>query len=57
VRNCPDGSVEAVAEGERSKIDEFIAWCRHGPRHAEVENVRIEWGEFSGEFTSFRIMR
>lgn len=57
VRNRPDGAVEIVAEGERKKLDDLIAWSRHGPRGAEVENVRIEWGEFSGEFSAFRITR
>jgi acylphosphatase len=57
VRNCPDGSVELVAEGRRQDIDDLIAWCRHGPRGAEVVNVQAEWREFSGEFSSFRITR
>jgi acylphosphatase len=57
VRNCPDGAVELVAEGEKRKIDDLTAWCRHGPRDAEVENVRIEWVESSGEFSAFRITR
>jgi len=57
VRNRPDGAVEIVAEGERKKLDDLIAWCRHGPRGAEVENVRIEWKKFSGEFSAFRITR
>jgi acylphosphatase len=57
VRNRPDGAVEIVAEGERKKLHDLIAWCRHGPRGAEVENVRIGWEEFSGEFSAFRITR
>jgi acylphosphatase len=57
VRNRLHGAVEIVAEGERKKLDDWIAWCRHGPRGAEVENVRIEWEEFSGEFSAFRITR
>ena len=57
VRNCPDGSVEVVAEGDRKNIDELIAWCRQGPRGAEVSDVRIQWGEFRGEFSDFRITR
>jgi acylphosphatase len=56
-RNRPDGAVEIVAEGKRKKLDDWIAWCRHGPRGAGVENVRIEWEEFSGEFSAFRITR
>ncbi len=57
VRNCPDGSVETVAEGQRKKIDDFIAWCRRGPRGAEVGDVQVEWEKFSGEFSGFRVTR
>jgi acylphosphatase len=57
VRNCPDGSVELLAEGEKEKIDDLVVWCRHGPRGARVENVRVEWEEYTAEFSSFRITR
>ena len=55
VRNCPDGSVEIAAEGARSQIDDLIAWCRQGPRGAQVQNMGIQWEEFTGEFSAFRI--
>jgi len=57
VRNCPDGSVEAVAEGNRSKVEDLIAWCRRGPRGARVQSVDVKWSAFSGEFPDFRIQR
>lgn len=57
VRNRPDGSVELAAEGEREKLDALIAWCRRGPRGAEVERVEVDWEEFKGEFSAFRITR
>jgi acylphosphatase len=57
VRNRPDGSVELVAEGSRTKLDDLVAWCRHGPPRAEVDDVQIEWGPFIGEFPSFRATR
>ncbi|MGH7770310.1 MAG: acylphosphatase [Candidatus Binatia bacterium] len=57
VRNSPDGSVELLAEGQRKTIDDLIAWCRHGPRGAEVANVQVEWQEFTGAFSTFRITR
>jgi acylphosphatase len=57
VRNCPDGSVEAVGEGERAKVEQWIAWCRRGPAHARVENVEIRWLQYSGEFQAFQIRR
>jgi acylphosphatase len=57
VRNCPDGSVEAVAEGARDKIDELIAWCRRGPSGARVENVALEWRAATHEFSAFQQRR
>jgi acylphosphatase len=39
IRNCPDGSVEAVLEGERAAVEAMIEWCRHGPPHAEVREL------------------
>ena len=57
VRNCPDGSVEVVAEGPRQNIDELIRWCHHGPPGAHVHNVRIQWEDYKGEFETFRITR
>ncbi|MBI2211408.1 MAG: acylphosphatase [Deltaproteobacteria bacterium] len=57
VRNCPDGSVEAVAEGAREKIDDLVHWCRRGPPGARVENVLIQWEGFQDEFGEFRIRR
>ncbi len=55
VRNCPDGSVEVAAEGTRKKIDDLIAWCRHGPPGAYVYNLRLQWEDFQDQFRDFRI--
>jgi acylphosphatase len=41
VRNVPDGSVEAVFEGEASRVDSMADWCRRGPRGADVEDVEV----------------
>lgn len=49
VRNLPDGRVEAVFEGEPEKVDEMVAWCEHGPRHATVESVEATEKEARGE--------
>jgi acylphosphatase len=57
VRNCPDGSVEAVAEGDRRKVEDLIAWCRRGPQGARVQSVDVNWLAFSGEYQDFRIKR
>jgi acylphosphatase len=57
VRNCPDGSVEAVAEGDRKKIEEWIAWCGRGPSGARVDKVEVRWLPSRGEFQAFQIKR
>jgi acylphosphatase len=55
VMNCPDGSVEAIAEGARGKLDELIAWCRLGPSGARVTNVDIRWESPQHGFRGFTI--
>jgi acylphosphatase len=45
VRNNPDGTVEAVFEGDRDLVDSMLAWCRRGPAAAHVEDVEVEWTE------------
>lgn len=57
VRNCPDGSLEVVAEGPKMNIEELIRWCHHGPPGAHVHNVRIQWEDYKGVFENFRIRR
>jgi acylphosphatase len=42
VRNLPDGSVEAVFEGQDDDVRQLLEWSRHGPRSAVVEDVRVQ---------------
>ncbi len=37
IRNCRDGTVEAVFAGQKSRVDQIIDLCRSGPAHARVE--------------------
>lgn len=50
VRNLPDGRVEAVFEGPDEAVEQMVAWCRHGPRHARVSSVEVEAEEPQGLF-------
>jgi len=51
VRNCRDGSVEAVIQGTAGAVETMIAWARRGPPSAVVANVRII--EASGDYAAF----
>lgn len=55
VMNCDDGSVEAVAEGKRAKLEDFVAWCHHGPPGAQVRTVHVVWESAKNAFDAFRI--
>ena len=41
VRNCSDGSVEAVAEGDDQALQRLVDWARHGPAGAQVDNLCV----------------
>ncbi|MZG30021.1 MAG: acylphosphatase [Nitrospinae bacterium] len=53
-KNCPDGTVEIHAEGEKESLEKLIEWCRTGPSAAEVSSLDIEWVEPQG-LTTFEI--
>ena len=54
VRNRPDGTVEAVFEGERADVEALVEFCRRGPRGAEVERVDVEEESAEG-LAGFRV--
>ena len=39
VANLADGSVEAVFEGPRDRVESMVDWCRRGPSGARVDGV------------------
>lgn len=57
VRNLSSGDVEAEVEGPEAVVEEFVAWCRHGPPAAVVSDVEVERREYQGEFKGFGILR
>lgn len=56
VRNLPNGTVEVVAEGPRSLLEQFLAALRRGPRAAEITWVDVTWSPAIGAFTNFRVL-
>ena len=55
VKNCPDGRVEAVFEGNTDKIEKILEWCKEGPPGAVVRNVETIWEQATGDYDSFTI--
>ena len=55
VRNLRDGKVEAVFEGDKTRVDAILDWCKQGPPHAHVTNVKVDWEAYTGEFDSFEV--
>lgn len=53
VRNCRDGSVEAIVCGPAADVAALVAWARRGPPAAKVESIEIE--EAQGNFEGFEI--
>jgi acylphosphatase len=54
VRNRPNGTVEAVLEGEPDAVDDVIAWARQGPPAARVSRVQVTEEDPVGE-RSFQV--
>lgn len=56
VRNEPDGSVYAEAEGEEENLRLFIEWCHQGPSRAKVQKCEVHEGTVKN-FNRFVIER
>ncbi len=55
VRNLPDGSVEALIEGEPTAVRALADWCRTGPPGARVRDVAASSEPVGDDLTGFRV--
>lgn len=55
VRNVGYDTVEAVAEGTKEQTERFLQMVKRGPTGARVDESREDWGQATGEFSSFRV--
>ena len=55
VRNKRDGSVEAVFEGEETDVKAALGWCYKGPPISRVDDIKVSWEAYTGEFQSFNV--
>jgi acylphosphatase len=56
VRNCPDGTVEAVFEGSEEQVAEMVRYCGEGPPWARVERLE-EFEETPEGLGDFGVVR
>jgi acylphosphatase len=54
-RNCPDGSVEVVAEGSPERLRQLLGALRRGPSGSRVERIDTETEPATGELRGFDI--
>ncbi|HEX3188131.1 MAG TPA: acylphosphatase [Pyrinomonadaceae bacterium] len=57
VRNCPDGTVEALAEGPDTSVEAFKHDLATGPQWAVVDQLEEIHLEPTGLYSAFRIER
>jgi acylphosphatase len=55
VRNRWDGTVEVIAEGNKTRVERFLSYLKVGPRSASVREVAVNWAPASGKFDSFEV--
>ena len=55
VRNLDSGEVEIIAEGERTRLEKLVGFCKEGPSHARVLEFKQTELPPTGEFNSFNI--
>jgi len=55
VRNNPDGTVEAVLEGDAAAVERVVETCRRGPRGARIDRVEVSGEEPEG-LTGFAVL-
>lgn len=53
VRNCDDGTVEAITQGNEFALEQLVAWCHNGPPGANVKFVTAELVESAETFIAF----
>lgn len=57
VRNCEDGSVEALFEGDEKAVERAIAFVRRGPEWARVLRVEVTDEPPAGGCRGFEVER
>jgi len=55
VRNCYDGNVELLAEGDQTCLETLLDAIRRGPSGSFVSHVEYQWQEPGAKYTRFSV--
>ena len=55
VKNRPDGSVEALIEGDETAVEKMLLWLHQGSPHSLVEKVHTTEESPVGDASGFEI--
>ena len=55
VSNKPNGDVEALAQGDKEDLDQFIAKVKQGSAFSRVEDVSLNWLNEAEQYFGFEI--
>ena len=53
VRNCRDGSVEAMLQGAQQDVERLLEWSHNGPPGASVRFVDVQVAQTEEHFSAF----
>lgn len=56
VKNNEHGFVEAMAQGKKENVNNFIKWCKKGPPFAKVESIEVDWREDVEDLIDFSVI-
>jgi len=54
-KNLSDGTVEIIAEGDLTRLVDFLSAIVDGPMLSRVDRVKKNWAEHTGTFANFSI--
>lgn len=58
IRNSQSGDVEAMVSGNENNIQQFVEWCKKGPRKAVVKEIIVKETETElKDYNGFQIIR
>ncbi len=55
VKNLQDGSVEAILQGDKDRVEQGIEFCGKGPPFSKVENLESSPQLFDESLNSFQV--